>query len=210
MFIRRYIRQNIRQRYIEDSHILWIIHLIIYVFAFFRWVVSSWKPYISHTLLMILCKNMLESFSFRPWALDLLPVKCSYVMVDCSFSLALCTENKWFSTIYYVLVGYENLGIPLSDTGKSMVKKKPEGHPLIIKLLLSLWLLYKNYMNYYMATGQWSLSLLVICNEHCYTNKKMTYNDVCYWTSFITPYTCTIISNWYYLWMVHLTKSTEA
>ncbi len=27
----------------------------------------------------------------------------------------------------------------LSDTGKSMVKKNPEGHPLIIKLLLSLW-----------------------------------------------------------------------
>ncbi len=59
-------------------------------------------------------------------------------MVDCSFSLALCTENKCLSTIYYVLVGYEHLGIPLSDTGKSMVKKKPEGHPLIIKLVLSL------------------------------------------------------------------------
>ncbi len=58
---------------------------------------------------------------------------------------ALCTENKCFSTIYDVLVGYENLGIQLSDTGK----KKPEGHPLIIKLLLSLWLLYKNYINYY-------------------------------------------------------------
>ncbi len=64
-------------------------------------------------------------------------------------SLALCTENKCISTIYYVLVGYENVGIPLSDTGQSMVKKKPEGHPLIIKLLLSLWLLYKNYINYY-------------------------------------------------------------
>ncbi len=70
-------------------------------------------------------------------------------MVDCSFSLALCTENNCFSTIYYVPVGYENLGIPLSDTGKSMVKMKPEGHPLVIKLLLSLWLLYKNYINYY-------------------------------------------------------------
>ncbi len=68
-------------------------------------------------------------------------------MVDCSFSLALCTENKSFSTIYYVLVRYGNLRIPLSDTGKSMVKKKPEGHPLIIKLLLSLWLLYKYYIN---------------------------------------------------------------
>ncbi len=70
-------------------------------------------------------------------------------MAESSFSLALCTENKCFSTIYYVLVGYENLGIPLSDTGKFMVKKKTEGHPLIIKLLLSLWLLYKNYINYY-------------------------------------------------------------
>ncbi len=70
-------------------------------------------------------------------------------MADCSFSLALCTENKCFSTIYYVLVVFENLGILLSDTGKSMVKKKPEGHPLIIKLLLSLWLLYKNYINNY-------------------------------------------------------------
>ncbi len=70
-------------------------------------------------------------------------------MVDCSFSLALCTENTCFSTIYYVLLGYENLGIPLSDTGNSMVKMKPDGHPLIIKLLLSLWFLYKNYINYY-------------------------------------------------------------
>ncbi len=69
-------------------------------------------------------------------------------MADCSYSLAICTENKCFSTIYYVLVGYENLGIPLSDTSKSIVKKKPQGHPLIIKLLLSLWLLYKNYINY--------------------------------------------------------------
>ncbi len=126
-----------------------VIYLIIYAFAFFRWVVSSCKPYLSHTLLMILCKGMLESFSFRPWTLDLLPVKCSYIMANCSFSLVLCSENKCFSTIYYVLVGYENLGIPLSDTGKSMVKKKPEGHPLVIKLLLPLWLLYENYINYY-------------------------------------------------------------
>ncbi len=59
-------------------------------------------------------------------------------MDDCSFSLAICTENKCFFTIYYVLVGHKNLGIPLSDTGKSMVIKKAEGHPLIIKLLLSL------------------------------------------------------------------------
>ncbi len=111
------------------------IHLIIYAFAFIRWVLSSCKPHLSHThLLRILCKSMLESFSFRPWALDRLPVKCSYVMADCSFSWALCTENKCFS---------------LSDTGKSKVKKKPEGHPPIIQLLLSLWLLYKNYINYY-------------------------------------------------------------
>ncbi len=112
-------------------------------------VESSCKPYLSHTLLMIMCKGMLESFNFRPWALYLLPVKCSYIMANCSFSLALYTENKCFSTIYYVLVGYENLGIPLSNTGKSMVKMKLEGHPLIIKLLLSLWLLYKNYINKY-------------------------------------------------------------
>ncbi len=129
---------------------VWLyINLIIYVFAFFRWVVSSCKPYLSHTLFIILCKSMFESFSFRPWALNQLPVKCSYVIADCSFSLALCTENKCFSTIYYVPVGYENLGIPLSDTSKSMAKTKPERHPLIIKLLLSLWLLYKNYINYY-------------------------------------------------------------
>ncbi len=130
-----------------------VIHLIIYVFAFFRWVLSSCKPYLFHTLLMILYKSKLESFSFRSLALDLLPVKCSYVMSDCSFSLVLCTENKCFSTIYYVLVGHQNLWIPWLDTGKSMVKKKHEGHPLIIKLLLSLWLLYKNYINYYSRTG---------------------------------------------------------
>ncbi len=40
----------------------------------------------------------------------------------------------------------------LSDTGKSMAKKKPEGHSLIIKLILSLWLLYKNYINYVYGT----------------------------------------------------------
>ncbi len=68
------------------------------------------------------------------------------------------------------------MGIPLSDTGKSMVKTKPEGHPLIIKLLLSLWLLYKNYINYYylfkdnimevigFVTGQW-LKLVLLWAE---------------------------------------------
>ncbi len=45
-------------------------------------------------------------------------------MADCSFSLALCTENKCFPTIYYLLVGYENLEIALSDTSTSMVKGK--------------------------------------------------------------------------------------
>ncbi len=53
-------------------------------------------------------------------------------MAYCSFSLALCTENKCFTTIYYVLVGYENLGIPLSDIGKYMVKKKAEEYPLML------------------------------------------------------------------------------
>ncbi len=71
-----------------------VIHLIIYVFAFFRWVLRSCKPYLSHTLLMILCKSMLESFSFRPWTLDLPPVKYSYVMVDCSFSLVFVLKTN--------------------------------------------------------------------------------------------------------------------
>ncbi len=148
-----------------------VIHLIIYLFAFFRWVVSSCKPYLSHTLLMILWKSMFKSFSFRLWALDLLPVKCSYVMVDCSFILALFTENKCFSTIYYVLLGYENLVIPLSDTVKSIVKKKPEGHPLIIKFLLSLWLLYKNYIIYYYLYifDGWAIHSLF--THHLYTGK---------------------------------------
>ncbi len=132
-----------------------VIHLIIYVFAFLRWVVYRCKADLSHTLLMT--------------SHDLLPVKYSYVMVDCSFSLALCTENKCFSTIYYVLVGYENLGIPLSDTGKSMVEKKPEGHPLIIKLLLSLWLLYKNYINYY-HHHLFSFSVYIKTKEHIIYN----------------------------------------
>ncbi len=70
-------------------------------------------------------------------------VKCVYVMVDCSFRLALCTENKCFLTLYYVLVGFEILGIPLSDTSKFMVKRKATGRPPIIKLLLSLWLLLR-------------------------------------------------------------------
>ncbi len=69
-------------------------------------------------------------------------------MADCPFSLALCTENKCFPTIYYLLVGYENLGIPLSDTSKSMVKRKSTVCPLIIKLLLSLWLLLRIIKNY--------------------------------------------------------------
>ncbi len=64
-------------------------------------------------------------------------------MSDCSFSIALCTENKCFPTLYYVLVGFKILRIPLSDTSKSMVKRKAKGCPLIIKLLLPLWLLLK-------------------------------------------------------------------
>ncbi len=66
-----------------------------------------------------------------------------YVMADCSFSLALCTENKCVPTIYYLLVIYENLGISVSDTSKSMVRRKPKVCRLIIKLLLSLWLLIR-------------------------------------------------------------------
>ncbi len=67
-------------------------------------------------------------------------------MVDCSFSLAFCTENKCFHKIYYLFVGYEHLGIPLSDTSKSMVKRKPKVCLLIIKLLLS-WLLLQIIFN---------------------------------------------------------------
>ncbi len=70
-------------------------------------------------------------------------------MADCSFSLALCTEHKSFSTLYYVFVGIEILGIPLSDTSKSMIKRKAKGRPLIIKLLLSLWVLLRIIYNYY-------------------------------------------------------------
>ncbi len=64
-------------------------------------------------------------------------------MAGCSFSLAPCTENKCLPTLYYVLVGFEIFGISLSDTSKSMVKRKAKGRPLIIKLLLSLWLLLR-------------------------------------------------------------------
>ncbi len=74
-------------------------------------------------------------------------------MADCSFSLALRTENKCFPTLYYVLVGFEILGIPLSDTIKSMVKRNAKGHPLILKLLLSLWLLSRIIYNYYSKTS---------------------------------------------------------
>ncbi len=70
-------------------------------------------------------------------------------MANCSFSLALYTENKCFPTHYYVLVGFEILGIPLSDNSKSMVKRKAKGCPLIIKLFLSLWLLLRIIYNYY-------------------------------------------------------------
>ncbi len=110
---------------------------------------------------------MFESFSFRPstvshtrwqvtpychlvWdTIDCYLLNAHICYVDCSFSLALCTENKCFTTLYYVLVGFENLGIRLSDTSKSMVKGKPKGCPLIIKLLLSIWLLVRIIYNYY-------------------------------------------------------------
>ncbi len=96
--------------------------------------------------------------------------------VDYSFSLALCTENKCFPTIYYVLVGLQNLGIPLSDTSKSMVKRKLKVRPLIIKLLLSLWLLlriiynYYNYYYYYYYYSQFWYSVcgpVLLADEHC-------------------------------------------
>ncbi len=69
--------------------------------------------------------------------------------IDYSFSLALYTENQCFPTIYYVLVRYENLGIPLSDTSKYMAKRKPKVYLLIVKLSLSLWLLLRIIFNYY-------------------------------------------------------------
>ncbi len=129
---------------------------------------------------MILGKSMLESFSFRPWALDLLPFKCSYVMADCSFSLALCTENKCFSTIYYVLLGYRTY------IHKSMVKKKPERHPMIIKLLLSLWLLYKNYINYYYTpqyVGNQHIKTSCYNHLHCLSKLPFAALGICngYW-----------------------------
>ncbi len=76
-------------------------------------------------------------------------------MADCSFSLALCTENKCFSTIYYVLVGHDNLWIPLSDTGKSMVKTKSEEHPRL--------------SNYYCHYGYYIriILIIIIMERHC-------------------------------------------
>ncbi len=71
-------------------------------------------------------------------------------MADCSFSLALFTDNKCFPTFYYVLVGFEILGIRLTDISKSMVKRKAKGHLLIVKLLLSLWLLLRIIYNCYL------------------------------------------------------------
>ncbi len=64
------------------------------------------------------------------------------------------TENKCFPTLYYALVGFEVLGIPLSDTSTSMVKRKAKGHPLIIKLLLLLWLLLRIIYNYYYCSSE--------------------------------------------------------
>ncbi len=84
-------------------------------------------------------------------------------MEDCSFSLAHCTENQCFPTLYYVLVGFNILGIPLSDISKSMVKRKANGHALIIKLLLSLWLLLRIIYNYYVHNEVFYV-LTSICN----------------------------------------------
>ncbi len=49
-------------------------------------------------------------------------------MADCSVSLALYTENQCFPTIYYLIVGYENLGIPLSDVMSKSKKLKFISH----------------------------------------------------------------------------------
>ncbi len=84
-------------------------------------------------------------------------------MADCSFGLALCTENKCFPTLYYLLVGFTILGIPLSDTSKSMIERKTKGCPLIIKLLLSLWLLLRTIYNYY---KYWLLNIVAILLFH--------------------------------------------
>ncbi len=62
--------------------------------------------------------------------------------VDCSFGLTLCTENKCFPTIYYVLVELENLAIPLSDTSKSMVKSVSTDYQVIIVIMVII----KNYL----------------------------------------------------------------
>ncbi len=84
-----------------------VIHLIIYVFAFFRWVVNSCKTYLSHTLLMFLCKSMFECFSFRPWNVDLLSVKCSYVMADCSFSLLFALKTN--ASLQFIMYLWDTL-----------------------------------------------------------------------------------------------------
>ncbi len=52
-------------------------------------------------------------------------------MADYSFNLALCTENKCVPTIYHLLGGYENLGIPLS------VNLWLKGNPKCVHWLLS-------------------------------------------------------------------------
>ncbi len=104
-----------------------VILLIIYIFASFRWVLRSCKPYQSHTQLMILCKSMWHIFSFRPSALDLFPVKCTYVMVDCSFSLALCTENKCFPTFIMYLWDTKTWEYHCQTLVDLWLKKKPEG-----------------------------------------------------------------------------------
>ncbi len=81
---------------------------------------------------------MFESFSFSPSTVGsdlpsgvrhywLLPVKCIYVMTDCSFSLALCTENKCFPILYYVLVGFKILEYHCQTLVNIWLKGKPKG-----------------------------------------------------------------------------------
>ncbi len=67
-------------------------------------------------------------------------------MADCSFSLALCTENKCFPKLYYVLVGCEILRIPLSDTNKSNAKRKAKGLSIDYQVIIVIMVIINNYL----------------------------------------------------------------
>ncbi len=67
-------------------------------------------------------------------------------MADCSFSLALCTENKCFPTLYYVLVGFKILEIPLSDTSKSRVKEESQRASTVYQVIIVIMVIIKNYL----------------------------------------------------------------